>query len=220
LSSPPTSQTNQQSTLPKCENRSPNHRQNRAITDKCARLIPKADRKAIHEYLFREGVLVAKKDFNQPKHGDIDTKNLYVCDAPRRNISKLCAVLTIPLQVIKACQSLTSRGYLKTQFSWQWYYYTLTPEGLDYLREWLHLPAEIVPQTHVKQQRSHAPPRGMLGGDGERRGGGRGGPRGDREGGYRRREDGEKKEGGAPGNFNPEFSRGGFGRGRGAAPSS
>jgi small subunit ribosomal protein S10e len=127
-------------------------------------------------------------------------------------------------QVIKACQSLTSRGYLKTQFSWQWYYYTLTPEGLDYLREWLHLPAEIVPQTHVKQQRSHAPPRGMLGGgdDRERRGGGRGGPRGDREGGYRRREFGENKEGGAPGSFNPEF-RGGFGRGRGRggdAPTS
>ena len=90
------------------------------------------------------------------------------------------------LYVVKACQSLTSRGFLKTQFSWQWYYYTLTPEGLDYLREWLHLPAEIVPQTHVKQQRSHAPPRGMMGGEGgdrERRGGGRGGPRGDREGG-------------------------------------
>ena len=125
-----------------------------------------------------------------------------------------------PFQVIKACQSLTSRGYLKTQFSWQWYYYTLTPEGLDYLREWLHLPAEIVPQTHVKQQRSHAPPRGMLGGSGddrERRPGGRGGPRGDREGGYRRRDAGEKAEGAAPGSFKPEF-RGGFGRG--AAPSS
>src|SRR5207302_5563188 len=80
------------------------------------------------------------------------------------------------------------RGYLKTQFSWQYYYYTLTPEGLDYLREWLHLPAEIVPATHVKQNRSHAPPRGMLSGDGDRRpGGGRGGERGDREGGYRRR---------------------------------
>jgi len=131
-------------------------------------LIPKTDRKAIYTHLFREGVLVAQKDFNKPKHGEVDTKNLYV---------------------IKACQSLTSRGFLKTQFSWQWYYYTLTPEGLDYLREWLHLPAEIVPQTHVKQQRSHAPPRGMMGGEGggdrERRGGGRGGPgRGDREGGY------------------------------------
>ncbi|KAH9239631.1 hypothetical protein K456DRAFT_1824342 [Colletotrichum gloeosporioides 23] len=109
-------------------------------------LIPKADRKKIHEYLFREGVLVAKKDYNLPKHPDIDTKNLFV---------------------VKACQSLTSRGYVKTQFSWQYYYYTLTPEGLDYLREWLHLPAEIVPATHIKQQRSHAPPRGMLG-EGER----------------------------------------------------
>ncbi|KAI7272298.1 hypothetical protein KC345_g7105 [Hortaea werneckii] len=157
-------------------------------------LIPKTDRKKIHEFLFREGVCVAKKDFNLPKHPDIDTKNLYV---------------------IKACQSLTSRGYLKTQFSWQWYYYTLTPEGLDYLREWLHLPAEIVPQTHVKQQRSHAPPRGMLGGEGERRGGGRGGPRGDREG-YRRRDAGEKEGGMGGEGFKPEF-RGGFGRGRGRA---
>ncbi|KAL2408281.1 Small ribosomal subunit protein eS10B [Exophiala dermatitidis] len=163
------------------------------------RLIPKADRKKIHEYLFREGVLVAKKDYNLPQHQDIETKNLYV---------------------IKACQSLTSRGYLKTQFSWQYYYYTLTPEGLDYLREWLHLPAEIVPATHIKQQRSHAPPRGMMGGDDrERRGGGRGGPRGDREGGYRRRDAGEGKEGGAPGEFAPTF-RGGFGRGRGAPPAA
>ena len=84
-------------------------------------------------------------------------------------------------------------------------------QGLDYLREWLHLPAEVVPATHIKQQRSHAPPRGMLGGEErERR------PRAPREGGYRRRE--ENKEGGAPGEFAPSF-RGGFGRGRGA-PSS
>ena len=33
-------------------------------------------------------------------------------------------------------QSLTSKGLVKTQFSWQWYYYVLTPEGVDYLREW------------------------------------------------------------------------------------
>ncbi|KAJ6016001.1 hypothetical protein N7540_010592 [Penicillium herquei] len=137
-------------------------------------LIPKDDRKKIHEYLFREGVLVAKKDFNLPKHGDIDTKNLYV---------------------IKALQSLTSRGYVKTQFSWQYYYYTLTPEGLDYLRD-------SVPTL---------PPRGMMGGE-ERE---RRAPRAPREGGYRRREQ-EGKEGGAPGEFAPSF-RGGFGRGRGAA---
>ncbi|KAJ5637887.1 hypothetical protein N7490_007766 [Penicillium lividum] len=143
-------------------------------------LIPKVDRKKIHEYLFREGVLVAKKDYNLPKHGDIDTKNLFV---------------------IKALQSLDSRGFVKTRFSWQYYYYTLTPEGLDYLREWLHLPAEVVPATHIKQQRSHAPPAG--------------GREGGREGGYRRREEGGK-EGGAPGDFAPSF-RGGLGRGRGGA---
>ena len=57
----------------------------------------------------------------------------------------------------------------------------------------------------------------MGGGDDQRRGGGRGGPRGDRgdrEGGYRRRDAGESKEGGAPGDFAPNF-RGGFGRGAG-----
>ena len=65
-------------------------------------LIPKADRKKIHEYLFRgksavypmrpvaliiltEGVLVAKKDFNLPKHNEIDTKNLFVSVKPYRS---------------------------------------------------------------------------------------------------------------------------------------
>jgi len=62
-----------------------------------------------------EGVLVAKKDFNAPKHDELDVPNL---------------------EVIKAMQSLTSRGYVKTQFSWQYYYYTLTNDGLTYLREW------------------------------------------------------------------------------------
>src|SRR5579859_3810445 len=60
--------------------------------------------------LIVEGILVAKKDFNAPGHIDLHK---------------------IPnLQVIKACQSLTSRGYVKTQFSWQYYYYTLTNEGI------------------------------------------------------------------------------------------
>jgi len=104
-------------------------------------LIPKADRQKIHTYLFKEGVLVAKKDYNQAKHEEIDTKNLFV---------------------IKALQSLDSRGYVKTQFSWQYYYYSLTDEGIEYLREWLHLPTEIVPATHKKQARavpSGRPPR-------------------------------------------------------------
>lgn len=42
-------------------------------------LIPREDRKKIHEYLFREGVAVAQKNYELPKHPDIDVKNLYVC---------------------------------------------------------------------------------------------------------------------------------------------
>ena len=34
-------------------------------------LIPKKNRKLIYENLFKEGVLVAKKDFNLPAHPDI-----------------------------------------------------------------------------------------------------------------------------------------------------
>lgn len=38
----------------------------------------------------------------------------------------------INLHVIKAYQSLTSRGCLKAPFSWRWYY-TFTLEELDFL---------------------------------------------------------------------------------------
>jgi small subunit ribosomal protein S10e len=45
------------------------------------------------------------------------------------------------VQVIKAMQSLTSRGFVKTSFSWQYYYYILTNEGIEHLREFLHIPS-------------------------------------------------------------------------------
>jgi small subunit ribosomal protein S10e len=137
-------------------------------------LIPTKDRKAIYQYLFQEGVMVARKDFNAAKHQDLDVKNLFV---------------------IKALQSLNSRGFVRTQFSWQYYYYFLTDEGLNYLREYLHLPAEIVPRTHIKTTKA---------GEGVREERPRGGFRGDREtGGYRRR---EEKDGDRPsGDYKPEF---------------
>ncbi|GJJ08339.1 hypothetical protein Clacol_002550 [Clathrus columnatus] len=144
-------------------------------------IIQKKNRRTIYEALFKEGVLVAKKDYNAPKHEDIDVPNL---------------------EVIKAMQSLTSKGLVKTHFSWQFYYYTVTPEGLNYLREWLHLPAEIVPATHKKAARPPRPAT-VRGGEGTYRA-----PRGgDRED-YRRRDD--KKEG-APGEYRPQFA--GVGRG-------
>merc|ERR1712071_362315 len=88
-------------------------------------LMPKKNRIAIYEHLFEEGVMVAKKDFNLPKHPELET---------------------IPnLQVIKALTSLKSRGYVKEQFAWRHYYWYLTNEGIQYLRDYLHLPPESCP---------------------------------------------------------------------------
>ncbi|CEG71803.1 hypothetical protein CU097_015181 [Rhizopus azygosporus] len=140
-------------------------------------LVSKQNRKVIYEALFKDGALVAPKDYNAPKHTELDVPNL---------------------EVIKVMQSLTSKGLVKTQFSWQWYYYTLTDEGIDYLREYLHLPQEIVPATLKKTARPASAPRRTFGGDREGRA-----PRGDRDN-YRRKE-------GASGDFKPEF-RGGLGR--------
>merc|ERR1712094_54045 len=112
----------------------------------------KKDRKIVYNNLFKEGVMVAKKDCNKAKHDDeeLPVKNIYV---------------------IKLLTSLKSRGYVTEKFSWQWYYWYLTNEGIEYLREYLNLPAEIVPATLKKTSRPAA--RGIA--RDERGGGGKGG---------------------------------------------
>lgn len=92
-------------------------------------LMPKKNRTAVYEYLFTEGVIVAEKNFDPKDHPKVAVPNLHV---------------------IKALQSLTSRGYVTERFAWQHYYWYLNNEGIQYLREWLHLPAEIVPATLKK----------------------------------------------------------------------
>merc|ERR1711926_50879 len=93
-------------------------------------LMPKRHRSLIYEYLFKEGVLVAMKDTHLAKHPEIDVPNLHV---------------------IKALTSLKSRGYVKEQFAWRHFYWYLTNEGIQYLRDYLHLPPEIVPSTLKRQ---------------------------------------------------------------------
>ena len=156
-------------------------------------LIPKADRLMIYRYLFKEGVLCAHKNLAQPKHHILDTRNLYVC---------------------KALQSLKSRGYVTEQFAWQWHYWFLTNEGIEYLRGFLHLPEEIVPST-LKKPRQQARPAGFGGDRAGPRGAGRGtgrGGYGDR-GGYGSRDRsgggfGGDKKGGAPSRGEIGFRRG------------
>jgi hypothetical protein len=67
-------------------------------------LIPKKNRVEVYKYLFQEGVLYAKKDFNAPKHPEIDVPNL---------------------QVIKLMQSFKSKEYVKESFAWRHYYWSV-----------------------------------------------------------------------------------------------
>merc|ERR1712164_198951 len=105
-------------------------------------LVPKQHRHDVYKYLFKEGVMVAKKDFNKKSHDDpeLDVPNLHV---------------------IKLMQSLKSRGYVNERFSWNWYYYYLTNEGIDYLQKFLNLPADVVPATLKKSNRPASRPSGV-----------------------------------------------------------
>ena len=95
-------------------------------------------------------------------------------------------VTTRNLFVIKLMTSLKSRGFVKEQFNWQWYYWFITDEGIEYLRKYLNIPAEVLPKTYKQPKVPDRPiggggfggrgGRGFGGGDGGR-GYGRGGPR-------------------------------------------
>lgn len=89
--------------------------------------VEKPNRIAVYEYLMKEGVMVAKKNHWAPRHE--------------------CLPKVPNTQVIKTCKSLASRGYVREQFAWRSYYWYLTNEGIQYLRDVLHLPPEIVPPT-------------------------------------------------------------------------
>lgn len=88
--------------------------------------IPKKDIKLIYQELLKEGVMVCKKDARKPKHDSVDVPNLHV----------MCVM-----------KSLCSRGFVTELFSWQWCYFTLTDEGIAYLRAYLHAPETLIPLT-------------------------------------------------------------------------
>ncbi|XP_070961124.1 plectin isoform X12 [Oncorhynchus clarkii lewisi] len=100
-------------------------------------VMPLVDLRAIYELLFRDGVMVAKKDKRpQTKHPEIPSVG--------------------NLQVIRAMASLKSRGYLRETFAWRHFYWYLTNEGIVYLRDYLRLPAEIIPSSLQRVRRPTA----------------------------------------------------------------
>lgn len=100
-------------------------------------VMPLNNLKAIYEHLFRDGVMVAKKDKRpQTMHPEIPgVENLHV---------------------IRAMGSLKSRGYVKETFAWKHFYWYLTNAGIVYLRDYLHLPPEIVPTPLQRVRRPAA----------------------------------------------------------------
>lgn len=91
-------------------------------------IIPKENKKAILKSLFEEGVFVVKKDVKVGDHHYLAMPNIH-------------AMMTL--------KTLLSKKYVKETFAWRFNYYTLTDEGVQYLRDFLHLSASDVPKCHI-----------------------------------------------------------------------
>merc|ERR1711934_1053204 len=149
-------------------------------------IIPTDDRLKIWRTLFQEGVMIAAKD-TRSTHADTKVRNLFV---------------------MKALQSLKSKGFVKENYTWQHYHWALTDEGITYLREQLSLPENVMPNTLKRTQEPQARPDRRPNKVGEGR------PVYGNRDGYRRNQDGGDKtaEAGAPGQA---FQyKGGYGRGK------
>ncbi|KAG8515369.1 Plectin, partial [Galemys pyrenaicus] len=97
-------------------------------------LMPLDQLRAIYEVLFREGVMVAKKD-RRPR-------------SPHPHVPGVTN-----LQVLRAMASLRARGLVRETFAWRHCYWYLTNEGIAHLRQYLHLPPEIVPASLQRVRR-------------------------------------------------------------------
>ena len=150
-------------------------------------LVPLKEKVKLYTFFLKEGVFACRKD-NTTNNENLQIPNLH------------CFLIM---------RSLVSRGMATEIFSWRWHYYFLTKKGVDYLREYLGLPANIVPNTYKLEEEEQPKEEGGEEGEekkerrdrgerrdgGERKGrgrarGGRGGRRGGRRGG--------EEEGGEP----------------------
>ncbi|EZG56008.1 putative 40S ribosomal protein S10 [Gregarina niphandrodes] len=96
-------------------------------------LISKQTRKALLDYLMKEGTIVVKKDYKLPQHEETGLQNLHV---------------------MMMMRSLTSRNYVTEVYNWRYLYYVLTPEGIEYIRQELQLPAGPMPATYAVKVRA------------------------------------------------------------------
>ena len=95
--------------------------------------VKKNERQVLYAYLQNEGVCTCKKE----------------------NVGKHEATKLDNLKVFMVLRSMESRGYLKNVFSWQHNYYTLTSEGIEWLRQQLGIANEkVYPKTHQPKRQA------------------------------------------------------------------
>ncbi|ABW98078.1 rps10b (nucleomorph) [Hemiselmis andersenii] len=89
-------------------------------------IIKKKDKKLIYTQLFKDGLLVVKKEkkFFLEKEKQIES-----------------------IIVIKLLKSLVSKGFVKESFCWKYYYFILNDRGIEFLRNYLQIPSDVIPLT-------------------------------------------------------------------------
>ena len=107
-------------------------------------LVPTSVKKTVYERIFNDGVIVVKKDSKLKEHRDFNgISNLVVMMITKSLHSKYVFVTYIDLL------SSYRRGYLQEKFNWGYHYYFLSDEGVEFLRDYLHLDASAFPETHL-----------------------------------------------------------------------
>ena len=186
-------------------------------------IVPKPSRDNVYRFLFTEGVLACQKNRLGKWRATLGGKPIEV-----------------PVnQVMQLMRQLKSRGLIKEQFAWRHFYWFLNDAGVAFMRKYLFLAENVVPNTQRKPEKEENFERRPARAEGEERRGGRGRGRGRGAGEGRGRGAGGRGRGfrsdrrdyhadpnaeaGAEGNNAPRTFRGrGRGRGNnaeGAAPA-
>eukprot|EP00917_Polyrhabdina_sp_WS-2016_P000006 GHVP01000010.1.p1 GENE.GHVP01000010.1~~GHVP01000010.1.p1 ORF type:complete len:103 (+),score=15.57 GHVP01000010.1:884-1192(+) len=90
--------------------------------------IPKKNMLEVYTSLFESGVLIVAKNRFENVHSDLQTPNH---------------------QIKPLMRSLKSKGCVTEVFSWQYSYFTITAEGIQYLRRKLFLSDSAFPETSI-----------------------------------------------------------------------
>lgn len=136
--------------------------------------IAKKNRDDLYRFFFTEGVVACQKNRLGKWRATLGGKRI---EMPINHVMHLM-------------RQLKSRGLLKEQFAWRTYYWFLNDAGVAFMRKYLFLAENVVPNTQRKPEKEEnfeRRPQREEGGERRGRGrGGRGGRGGDRPEGERR----------------------------------